>query len=343
MVHTPSNFDNSQAPLSTFNVVSRAPPGKPAGFTYQKISDPAAPYGLNRSPPHHFLLRLKDFPPNLQDAVMVASTASTDIGLFTRSKTPLTNTKAADSITGVFTMTEMTDDSRRAQLPMTAELNDTSPIGFALDLSSRDKVPKPIPTDEEIAETSTPIPALMVLNNEGVLMAWWVIYTESVRQGTAYPGLIANGGTTQQVQPTPLSAAAPTSAFGAATSSFGTSAFGSAGSAFGQKSAFGAPSASAPGPATGAFGAPSSLGKSQSLWGTPAAAATNTGSAPAFGSTAFGQAAVSTPAFGTPSFGATSTPALGNRASPWASGSTAPNAAFGQTGGFNKPASSTLR
>ncbi|KUJ22255.1 uncharacterized protein LY89DRAFT_606628 [Mollisia scopiformis] len=341
MVHTPSNFDNSQAPLSTFNVVTRNPPGKPANIVYQKISDPAAPYGLNRSPPHHFLLRLKDFPPNLQDALIIASTASTDIGLFSRSKTPLTNTKPAEKITGVFTMTEMTDDSRRAALPMTAELNDTSPIGFALDLSSKEKVPKPIPTDEEIAETPTPVPALMVLNNEGVLMAWWIIYSESIRQGTPYPGLVAAGGAAQSIQQGPTPTPAASGVFGSPAPGFGTSAFGSPAPAFGTpKPAFGAPSQ--PAPTTGAFGAPSGLGKTQSPWGAPAASTPTASSGPTFGSSTFGSApAPSTPAFGTPSFGATSTPAfgLGNRPSPWASGSTAPNAAFGQAGGLNKPTS----
>ncbi|KAE8441626.1 hypothetical protein EG329_004635 [Mollisiaceae sp. DMI_Dod_QoI] len=348
MVHTPSSFDNSQAPQSSFHVVTRNQPlGQKATFLYQKISDPAAPYGLNRSPPHHFLLRLKDFPPNIQDVVMVASTASTDIGLFSRSKTPLTNSKPADKVSGVFTMTEMTDDSRRAQLPMTAELNDTSPIGFALDLSSKEKVPKPIPTDEEITETPTPVPALMVLNNEGVLMAWWIIYSDSIRQGTPYPGLIVAGGAVQSTQQTPTPAAAPSGVFGiASTPAFGTNTFGTSGSAFGAPkpaTTFGAPSL--PGPSTGAFGAPSGLGKSQSPWGTPAASTTAATSTPTFGSSTFGStpaALSSTPAFGTPSFGTTSTPAfgLGNRPSPWASGgSTAPNAAFGQAGGLNKPAS----
>ncbi|CZR50596.1 related to nucleoporin [Phialocephala subalpina] len=348
-VHTPSNFDQSQAPTSTFHIVTRNQgPGQPsstATFLYQKISDPAAPYGLNRSPPHHFILRLKDFPPSLQDVLMIASTASTDIGLYSRSKTPLTNAKPADKISGVFTMTEMTDDSRRAQLPMTAELNDTSPIGFALDLSSKEKARKPIPTDEDIAETPTPVPALMTLNNEGVLVAWWIIYSDSVRQGTAYPGLAAIASAAQPSQQSPAPAAATSGAFGAtAKPAFGTNAFGSSAPAFGTPQAapaFGAPSQ------PGAFGAPSGLGQKSSLWGTPAATTTPTtsaASAPAFGSSTFGSTPTTsstTPAFGAPSFGATSTPVfgLGNRASPWASQSTAPNAAFGQASGFSKSAS----
>jgi len=338
VVHTPSSFDNSQAPQSTFHVITRQPP---ANFIFQKISDPAGPFGLNRSPPHHFMLRLKDFPPNLQDVILVASTASIDIGLFSRSKVPLTNDKPADKISGVFTMTEMSDDSRRAQLPMTGELTDTSPIGFALDLSSKDKVPKPIPADE-MDESPTPLPALMVLNNEGVLASWWVIYSESIRQGTVYPGLVIAGSASQPTQPSSAPTQAPVSAFSAtAKPAFGAPAFGSTAPAFGSttSSTFGAPSL--PGATGGAFGGPSALGKSQSPWGTPAASsAPSTNTFGTFGSTP--SAAASKPAFGTPSFGTTSTPSfgLGNRASPWATGgSTAPNAAFGQAGGLAKPAS----
>lgn len=245
-------------------------------------------------------------------------------------------------MTGVFTMTEMSDDSRRAALPMSANFSDTSPIGLAMDLSSNQKVEKPIAGDE-MDESPFPVPALMVLNNEGVLAAWWVIYMDSIRQGTAYPGLVVVGGS-QTTPKAPAPTAAPTPAFGTPSQpAFGSSAFGTSntGSAFGTArptTSFGTPSAS--GPSTGAFGAPSGLGKSQSPWGTPAASST-AATAPAFGATAFGSTtATSNPAFGTPSFGSTSTPSLNNRASPWATaGGTGTTPAFGQSGGLDKPAS----
>lgn len=332
------------APASTFNIVTRQQKQQ-SNFTFRKIPDPAGPFGLNRSPPHHFLLRLRDFPPNLQDLIVVASSASADIGLFSRSKVPLAPNKPADQITGVFTLTEMSDDSRRAALPMTADLTDTSPIGFALDLSSKETVEKPIVGDE-MDESPTPVPALMALNNEGVLAAWWIIYLDSIRQGTAYPGLVVAEGTQTTHTPTPNSTPAPAAApaFGTpAQTSFGSTAFGSpsAHSPFGAArptTAFGTPALSAP--SAGAFGATSELGKSQSPWAantTPATASNG----PAFGSTSFGTTpAAPKPAFGTPTFGATSTPALGNRASPWAAGgSTAPAAAFGQSGGLGKQSS----
>ncbi|KAL3418983.1 hypothetical protein PVAG01_09204 [Phlyctema vagabunda] len=361
IVYTPSNFESDAAPASIFNVVTRQPP---SSFTFQKIADPSPPFGLNRSPPHHFFLRLRDFPPNLQDLVVVASTASTDIGLLSRSKVPLSGDKQADIITGNFTMTEMSDDSRRAQMPMTSELGDTSPIGMALDLSSTDKVVRPIPRDE-IDESPSPLPALMVLNNDGVLASWWIVYSDSIRQGTTYPGLVVADGAGQSIGPVAAPASANQTAFGAppAQPAFGQSAFGNNTDSPGVNTpAFGTASKAT------AFGAPGGLGKSQSPWGAPSSstpsnsalafgnAAFGSSTQPqkgstAFGSTAFGapagtSTATSGPSFGTPAFGQTSAPAFGssglpgNRSSPWSSAATssAPSsggfASFAQQGGF---------
>lgn len=221
-------------------------------------------------------------------------------------------------------MTEMSDDSRRALLPMTSGLTDTSPIGMALDLSSKEKVVKPIPSDEMDA-SQTPLPALMVLNNEGVLAAWWIVYSDSVRQGTVYPGLVVAEGAQQ---PSAAPAQAPTSAFGGPP-----------------QPAFGAPSVQAPA-TTGAFGAPSGLGARQSPWGASSTAAPT--NAPAFGAPAFGTPSapsINKPAFGSSAFGTPSTPAFGSSAfgapkqSPW--GTAAPastTTAFGQASGLGRPA-----
>ena len=308
LAHTPSNFGSNEAPSSVFHIVTRE---SPSSFLYQKISEPAGPFGLNRSPPHHFFLRLKEFPPNLQDVIIVASTASTDIGVFTRAKVPLAHDKPANA----FAMTEMSDDSRRAQLPMTGELTDTSPIGMALDLSSKDKVIKPIPSDEMDA-SQTPLPALMVLNNEGVLASWWIVYSDSVRQGTVYPGLAV--AESAQQQPASAHTQATTSVFGGAT-----------------KPAFGAPS--------GAFGAHSGLGQNQSPWTSPSAVASTTSAG--FNTPGFGAPSGPKPAFNTSVFGAPSTPAFGTsgfsgpKASPWGSGaSTTTTSVFGQSSGLGKPA-----
>ncbi|KAI0845280.1 hypothetical protein F5Y00DRAFT_246530 [Daldinia vernicosa] len=285
-------------------------------FQFQKLSDPVEPFGNNRTP-HHTLVRLKDFPPNLQDLLICSSTAREDIGLFTRSKTPL----APGAPSGIFTTTELADDSKRATLPMGEGMETPAVIGTALDLSSREKVYKPIPTDE-IDQSPGPLPGYWVLNAEGILSVWWVVYSESIRGGTTYPGIVAAEGNTassnetttpKPVQPTPFGASKPTT--------------------------FGAPSAAA----GTAFGSTSALGSKSSPWG--AQPSSGDASKPAFGSSTFGAGAAATaPKFGTPSFGTSSfgtSPApafgqssgLGVRSSPWASGSASSSTpAFGQSG-----------
>jgi len=302
-------------------------------FTFQHIADPVEPF-VSEKTPHHSILRLHQFPPNLEDLLIVASTAIQDIGLMSRSKTPLASDVPAEAITNVFTTTELADDSRRAQLPMTEDLQDTFPVGVALDLSGKDKVYKPIPTDE-MDESPGPLPGLWVLSNEGVLCAWWIVYNESIRNGTVYPGLAAAQQSSAQQPAAPAFGTPKSNPFGASASS--TPAFGAPSTS--TPSAFGAPSTATPTPA---FGGPSVLGAKPNPWA--AAAPTSGGAAPAFGSSSFG----STPASAAPKFGSPSLPfgakaatpafgqpsaALGSKPSPWAAGSTATaTPAFGQSG-----------
>ncbi|KAI9654682.1 MAG: hypothetical protein M1829_000890 [Trizodia sp. TS-e1964] len=312
VAHTPSSFDVNSAPASSFHIITRAP--KQQAFEFRKLPDPASPYGLNRSPPHQCFLRLKDFPPSLQDLIVVSSTASTDIGLVTRSKVPLANDVPAARIVDNFITTSMENDSRRAQMPINEEMSDTSPIGVAFDLSSKDKVPRPILNGDQ-EESFTPLPAFMALNNDGVLSAWWVVYSESIKQGIAYPGL--KNITQPLAQPPNQSPSFGQSAFGSSTSTFG-------GTPKALAPAFGLPSQGAVATNSG-FGTQSALGGNLSPWGS---SPSNT-SALRTGGASFGQ-----PAFGSPSpmgagaattFGAASM--LGSQSSPWISSSNTP--AFG--------------
>ena len=315
MIHNPTKPNGSDG--SVYHIITRQQPpgGAPPSFLFQKMTDPVEPFGLDKVP-HHGVLRLKDFPPNLQDLLLVSSTAQENIGILSRSKTPLTSDKPADAITNVFTTTELADDSKRAQLPFSEDLVETFAVGLALDLSGKDKVYKPIPTDE-INESPGPLPGLWALNNEGVLSVWWVVYNESIRSGTIYPGLVAGDGAAQLGSSTT-----------SAPSVFGTPAaskpnpFGAPAPAL--ASPFGTPSNAAP-----AFGGASALGAKSSPWATGSTA----GAVSAFGSNTFGsKPATATPTFGSPSaFGQLG--GLGQKASPWATASPpAAKPAFGQTG-----------
>ena len=288
--------------------------------------------------------RLKDFPPSIQDVILVASTASDDIGLFSRSKVPLTSDDSAETITNVFTAIKMANDARRAQMPMTEGMDSTSPIGTALDLSATEKIPRPLP-GEEMDHSPGPLPALMVLNNEGVLVSWWIVYADSIRQGTACSGLAVEGS---KIQPEPQSSQSTPAIVSNGTptgSPFGQTTFGTASSG----GALGAPNNAAtsllgtsntPNSTGGSsFGMPSSFGTSQSPW---------TSSGPSFGAS---QPHSTTPAFGKPSFGSTASiggstqsPAfgaagsLGRGSSPWGAASTGGpqtgGSVFGQSSGL---------
>ncbi|KAH6898418.1 hypothetical protein B0T10DRAFT_395314 [Thelonectria olida] len=291
-IHT---SNNESPPTSVYHIVTRQPP---SSFTFQKITDPVEPFGAEK-PPHHSILRLRDFPPSISDLLIVSSTASTEMGVLSRSKTALATDKPADSITNVFTTTEFLDDTKRPTLPMTDSMEDSTPIGVALDLSGKDKVYKPIPADVELEESPGPLPGFWVLTHEGVLCSWWVVYNDSIKEGTTYPGLVAaqGSGSASAPAPTPVPAAASASPF----ASSGTSAFGSA---------------AKPAPA---FGASSQLGQKSSPWGGAGSSATpsSTGGA-TFGSSTFGSPSTAAPAFGKPSaigFGQSSQ--LGSKSSPW--------------------------
>jgi nucleoporin NUP159 len=322
---------------------------------------------LNRSPSSYFISRIRKWS-QLEDAVLVTSSASSDVGLFTNSQAPLNTQDNAADITNVYTLTSLENDARKAALPMSlADSTDTFPIGQAIDYSSKDKVWQPIPGDDTISgDSAHPLPALAVLNHEGFLSYWWFVNDEAVRKAVPCPGLtaVADSPTVAQTSvSSPIQPNKPVfgnSSFGTPqpTSTFGTpsiskppqSAFGQTGfakpaqPAFGQ-TGFGSQSA-AQQPAFGkpAFGATPTLG-SASPWGTPAAAKP---AAPAFGQSAFGSTATpvakpSAPAFGQPAFGSSSTPAghgfgqtgtLGlGQSSPWgtpaAASTNTPKSAFG--------------
>ncbi|KAF1811170.1 hypothetical protein P152DRAFT_450335 [Eremomyces bilateralis CBS 781.70] len=359
MIYAPTQFEADRAPDSTAYLVTRQK--GTTNFAFQKLNEPCGPFGLNRSPPHHFISRLREWPPALSDLIIVSSTASQDVGLYTQSAKPLgpvVGEKSPEAVTNQYTFTSMANDSRRAQLPISFvdDMSDTSPIGMSLDLSSREKAHRPIPAEEEIEESPTPVPALMILNNEGSLSAWWIIYNDSIRESTAYPGLASAGTLKSSVssqkteQPTsPFGQVKPQGlAFGASTftkpaapafgSPGGGAAFGGA-STLGQKqSAWGTST-----PAGSAFGGPAALGQKPSVWGGAAAGAPQTGGV-AFGQSSFGSTPTfAKPAFGSPApLGSTNTAGtsfgsvggIGARSSPWGAASSQP----AKPAGGEKPA-----
>jgi len=336
VAYTPSSVEGGLPPATTYHVITRQAQNQNA-ITFQKLPEPCPPFGLNRSPAFQYMQRLKDFPPNLQDAIVVASTASIDIGLVTRSKVPLSNDFPAEKVSNVFTTTMMADDTRRAQMAMGEKMSDTSPIGVGFDLSSKDKVIRPLPK-EEFDESPGPLPAIMVLNNEGILSAWWIVYAESIRQGTTYPGLVVAGGPLPQQQSQSERQVLPfASANVPAASPFGQTPFGKSST---PAANFGGSFSKAP---AAAFGAPSAFGKPSSPWGTSATnSATTQGGGSAFGQPAFGSSTLMRGTSQGASFGTAG--GMGNRPSLWGGNAAATGSNFGKPslrGGSPSPSGAT--
>ena len=338
-VHTPTTSqDPDMAPEPTLHFV-RTNKDR-SSFAFSKFAqDPAPPFGMKRFPPTHFVSRLRNWH-HLLDTLIFSSVASADIGLVTKSDVALSSDVAADQITNNYTITSFVADSSRAILPMDESgTEDTSPIGMILDLSGTEKVHKPIVGDD-MEESPFPLPAVMLLNNEGVLSAWWIVYDAALRENKICQSMVVASGSiasppTSPRQVTPQAApfgesSAPSAGFGsfakAPASAFGQSGFGNAAA---RTSAWGSSTST---PAAGsAFGKPAF---GQTPTSTPAA-----GSAfgkPAFGQTSsFGQSGFGQASTGGSGFGATG--GVGGNQSPWGSkaatsnGPPAPAPAFGQT------------
>ncbi|KAK6355156.1 hypothetical protein TWF696_004276 [Orbilia brochopaga] len=301
--------------------------------TFYRVNDMSPPFGMASRPTYHSFIHLKSWAPNLKDCLVLSNTCSTDIGTILRvSNTP-------------FTPTSILSDGRRATLPLAASGGDMTPIGLALDLTATDKerVDNPYPNVERSA---TALPCMWILTNEGIISAYWVVYSDAIKvenASAAYPELIAYEG--QQPPQTPQRSGFGQPGFGAqaSTTSFAsqTSAFGTPKPTFGQPSTptstFGQPSKpSAFGqPSTAAFGQPS---QPTSSFGQPSNAVFGQSSKPA---SAFGQSSTIQPVFGQSSapqstFGQSSTsqPAFGQPSAPQ---STFGQPAFGSTSTLGRP------
>lgn len=316
IVHAPASVEPGSPPEMTYHIVQREKATQ--NYTFSKfILGACDGFGeIRNSPPHYFISRLRSWKPSLDELVMVLSTGGMELGLITKSSQPLSR---ETPVTNTYIPTVMADDARKAAMPSTVdedaypEMPDSSPLGLALDLSSKEKVYKPI-GGSDIEWSKTPLPAIMALNQEGYLNAWWIVYNDSIEAGIAYEGLAAAGGAQPSLQQSQSSGPATSSPFGKA-----------AGGAFGQP-AFGR--------STSGFGASSPMGQSKSPW-----ASASTGGAPAFGQPAFG----STPKAASPAFGKPASPAFGKPSSPafgkpsfGAPSQPGTGSAFGSSGGVGQ-------
>ncbi|KAA1467361.1 hypothetical protein DENSPDRAFT_238123 [Dentipellis sp. KUC8613] len=233
------------------------------------------------------------------------------------------------------------DESATPTMPLDAESNETTMIGFELDLKNTQPFTHMTASGETV--DVPPPPIMYAFASDGTLTGWYIVNT----RGTPYPGMLADASASQpasqptaSASPTPVPTASPFGQPAPTTSPFGQAAP----SAFGQPatSAFGQPTQSAFGqPAQPAFGQASAFGSQTtpafgqtafggSSFGQPSAFGQSSGST--FGKSAFGQASGS--AFGQTSspFGQTAAPATSSTGGAFSSFATAGPAKFGQAG-----------
>ena len=329
-------------------------------FTYHAFAWDPLPEAFEPPPralPARFSsTRLKNWKPDLDEMLIITSSHADSIAILASTS----NKISPDQQNLKELMLVNVDDTRKAAVPRTAygedEL-DSVFIGEALDLSSKEKILRPILSLEEINEAPWPLPAYMALTHEGLLAAWWVVWNRSIEAGERYPGLFLKNESAQSsstprtstpVSKLPIATSSsfgqPSTPshtpFGRSISTPGTSAiphFGNAGHnspspalmkptppGFGT-SGFGTSPSSLPTPTLSkppqpAFGAASSLGR-------PAP--------PAFGATSI-MGGSAKPAFGAPSaVGAGAKPAFGAPSAVGASG----GSGFGALGGMGNKSS----
>ena len=314
IVYTSNSAEDASGsvPPSSYYIVTRR---KQAPFIFRKLPELCFPFGMKRSPAYQFISRLRGFNPSLKDILIVSSTASNDIGLISRSDQPLTDDSSKQTA-GIFVSTEISDDARKAEIPLTESGDETSVIGLGIDLSSTENVASPIP-GAEIAESATPLPNFLLLNNDGIVASWWFVYSESIRQKTAYPGLsVMNGGNQQPQQQASQRTLRQRSAL--SQPSFGTP------SPLGAQAGLGTSSTTATAPAVPTFGSPSALGGSR-----PSTFGTSSGLSGGF---SLSSSSASKPSFGTPSALGRGTPQFGQTSF----GTVNRSPAFGQSS-FGQP------
>ena len=264
-------------------------------FKFQKLAvEPTFPGLAARAPPHYFVSRLRKYEPNLNDTLFISNSISSDIGVIVHSKSALS--KDSNNDIDSYSLVTMEEDSRKAAMPssMADDMSDTDPIviGMEIDLSSKEPVKRPIPKEEGLEQTNVPLPALIVLNHEGALAAWWFVNNASILQNQDYQGM--HMSTAQLTEHFAARKTTGTAAASPATPVFGQTGFNSPGvstmgaaqtspwsssqpgAKFGQSS-FGNPSFGTPSAPT--FGSPAPLRSAQS----PFASAGGGSDAPIFG------------------------------------------------------------
>ncbi|KAJ3090807.1 hypothetical protein HK102_002594, partial [Quaeritorhiza haematococci] len=130
---------------------------------YTKIEDPAISFNDSRKT-HYLFSHLKSWGKDLKYLLFIANAASTDVGVIA----------GLSNNWGIWDLM----DTSRVTMPLNAEDNDTLPVGIVVDCTSTIGLPPPSPDDPPIE----PCPILLVMNNEGLLLAYHVVNLDAVKK-----------------------------------------------------------------------------------------------------------------------------------------------------------------
>ena len=242
----PPAAEHSQEPVHEYEVFMILRDPKANTMTYSAFPlDVAPPFGDTSRWPCRYACTLRDWMP-MKHIIFMACSASTDVGVI--------------GFKHAWEALELEETSRPV-LPFSSqdETSDTAPVALALDLSSTDSVPDPnaAAKGEDPSTTLPAVPILYVYTNDGVLLAYHVIFTEAE---APYPGMVSiesNPAFSPSALPAPTipqpsstpaptfgSTSTPAPTFGSTTAFGGTSSKPAIASApaFGQTSSFGAAS-----------------------------------------------------------------------------------------------------
>ncbi|RMZ70146.1 nuclear pore complex subunit [Pyrenophora seminiperda CCB06] len=139
--------------------------------------------------------RLRNWKPDLNDMLIITTSHADTIGILASTSNKISPNQEVCNEPMWITI----DDAKAAAVPRTVygEDMDSVLIGEALDLSSKEKILRPIAALEEINEAPWPLPAYITLTHEGLLAAWWVMWDKSIEAGERYPDLIFNSEATK--------------------------------------------------------------------------------------------------------------------------------------------------
>jgi len=183
-IYTPQAPSDSQEAISEYYLL-RTNKDR-TEFTFRKPQE-LLYATVERLPAHFFISRLRNYAPHLDEMLLVSGTVSPEVKMITKASRPFSKEAGENE---PYTYTTPEDDQRWAALPLGSDgVTDTTPIGMAMDLSDKEPVLKPVPADPEIETSTVPLPELAVLNNEGVLSLWAVVYDDGVRSQKLYPGI----------------------------------------------------------------------------------------------------------------------------------------------------------